>query len=273
MKKDIFDYKDYKAYLRAVISSRPKGGRGVRLALSRAISCPVSHISQVLSGRSHLSMEQAEGINTFLGHTHEEANFFFLLLQLARAGSTQLRQRLELQIQKILEKRLVLRERLGIKAGLSLENQATFYSSWLYGTVHVMLSIKEFQTKDAISQYLGLSMQSVGEILDFLCATGLAKQNGGRFDIGTERIHLGTDSPMISKFHTNWRIQAIRSLEKEFLAQDLHYSSAITVSEADAMRIKNLIVKTIEEIKATIRQTEPTGAYCFSTDFFKLRRI
>ncbi len=144
-----------------------------------------------------------------------------------------------------------------------------FYSSWIYGAIHVMLTIPEFQTKEAIAKYLNLSLKKTAEILEFLVSIGLAKQSvSGRFEIGEARIHLGSDSPLISKFHTNWRMQAIRSLEKEDLKEDLHYSSAVTLSEEDFLKIKSLLVKHIEEIKAIIRDSSAEGVHCFSIDLF-----
>jgi uncharacterized protein (TIGR02147 family) len=271
MKKNIFDYKDYKVYLHALIASKPRSGRGMRMSLAKALKVPVSHISQVLGGSSHLTLEQAEGTNAYLGHTEEEANFFLLLIQLARAGTPALRKRLNTQAQQVLEKRFILKERLGVKASLSIEDQATFYSSWIYGAIHVMLSIEEFQTKEAISTYLGISLKQVNEILRFLESIGLAiHKANGRYGIGTARIHLGHDSPMISKFHTNWRMRAIRSLEDENAQNDIHYSSVVTVSDADVTRIKSLLVKNIEEIKTIIRDSKEEGVHCFSLDFFRL---
>lgn len=270
MKKDIFSYKDYKSYLEAYILSQPKGGRGIRIALAEYIGSPVSHVSQILNGKSHLSFEQAEGVNEFFGHTQEEAQFFFLLLQLGRAGTPALRKRLSFQIQQVLEKRLVLKDRLGIKS-LTKEDQMEFYSSWIYGATHVMLTIPEFQTKESISKYLGISLKRTSEILEFLISIGLAKQNQkGKFEVGLARIHLGSDSPLISKFHTNWRMKAVQSLDKDDVSEDLHYSSAVTVSESDFLKIKSLLVKHIEEIKAIIKDSPAEGVHCLSLDFFRL---
>ena len=273
MKKDVFDYKEYKAYLHAVIASKPKAGRGMRMALARSISAPVSHVSQVLGGNSQFSPEQAEGVNEFLGHTQEEAGFFLLLVQLARAGTPALRRRLETQLHQVIEKRLVLKDRLGVKASLSIEDQATFYSSWVYGAIHVMLTIEKFQSREAISRYLGISPKRTGEILQFLVSIGLAvPKDNGRFGVGTARIHLGSDSPMISKFHTNWRMRAIRALDEDNddAGSDLHYSSAITIADSDILRIKSILVKNIEEIKAIIRDSKEEGVHCFSLDFFRV---
>lgn len=273
MKKNIFDYKDYKTYLEDYITSQPKGGRGLRGSLAEKMGVPVSHISQVLNGKSQLSMEQAEAANEFLGHTDDEAQFFMLLVQLNRAGTPELRKRLNRQVQQILEKRLILKERLGVtSAPLSAEQQSIFYSSWLYAAVQVALTIPRYRVKEEISSYLGISLKKTGEILEFLVSNGLAVQNKkGQYEVGTARIHLGSDSPLISKFHSNWRLQAIKSLEREDHFDDLHYSSVVTISAADFMRIKSILVKNIEDIKPIIRDSPAEDVHCLCLDFFRLK--
>ncbi len=271
MKKDIFSYKSYKNYLNEYIHSQVKGGRGLRMALAKHISVPLSHISQVLNGNSQLSMEQAEGTNEYLGHTNEESQFFLLLVQLERAGTKALKIRLKQHIDQVLERRLILKDRLGVKQTLTREDQAIFYSSWLYGAIHVMLTIPELQYKEALSEYLGISLKRTAEILEFLVSIGLAIQSeNNRFLVGTTRIHLSSDSPMISKFHTNWRMLAIRSLEKENLNNDLHYSSVITISNEDFIKIKSMLVTCIEEVKMIIKDSQAEGVHSFNLDFFKI---
>ncbi len=271
MKKDIFDYKDYKSYLHHFIERQPKNGRGVRLAMAKHLSSPVSHVSQLLNGNSHLSLEQAEGLNDFFGHTQDEAHFFILLVQLARSGTQALKKRIHIQIEQVLEKRLFMKERLGINQTISKEDQAEFYSSWIYGAVHVMLTIPEFQNKENLSKHLGLSLKRTSEILEFLVTIGLVmKKDGGKYEVGTSRIHLGSDSPLISKFHTNWRVKSIQSLEKDKIADDLHYSSAITISQSDIFKIKSLLIKYIEELKQIIKDSPAESVHCLNLDFFKL---
>ena len=135
----------------------------------------------------------------------------------------------------------------------------------------MILTIPEFQTKESIAKHFGISLKRTAEILDFLVSIGLARQNQkGKFEIDQARIHLGSDSPLISKFHTNWRIKAIQSLDRENKSEDLHYSSAITVSQADFLKIKSMLVKHIEELKAIIKDSPAEGVHCFNIDLFRL---
>lgn len=271
MQKNIFDFKDYRLYMLDFIAAQPKKGRGTRSAIAAALCCPVSHISQVLKGVSHLNMEQAHELNRYLNHTQEESEFFLLLIQFSRAGTQSLRSFFENQIHRILEKRLVLKDRLDVKKSLSEKDQVLFYSSWHYQAIHIMLTVSRFQTREAMSKHIGLSVKTVSEALDFLISIGLAVQEKGRYRSGTSRIHLGNDSPMISKHHINWRMKAIQSLDRENSQEDLHYSSVVSVSEEDALKIKSLIVKYIEALKGVVKESQPEeGVHCFSIDFFRL---
>ncbi len=121
-----------------------------------------------------------------------------------------------------------------------------------------------------VSEYLGISLKRTAEILEFLVSIKLALPvENGRFTVGTSRIHLGSDSPMISKFHTNWRMQAIRSLETED-KNDLHYSSVITISDEDFKKIKSLLVKYIEEIKLIVKESPSEKVHSLCLDFFQI---
>ena len=99
------------------------------MALANAIHSPISHVSQVLKGVSDFSFEQAEEVNEFLGHTLEQSEYFLLLVHWSRAGSPKLKKRIEVQLKKILDQRLVLKDRLQVNHVLSTESQSMFYSS------------------------------------------------------------------------------------------------------------------------------------------------
>jgi len=75
---------------------------------------------------------------------------------------------------------------------------------------------------------------------------------------------------MIAKHHSNWRIKAIQSLD-ETHQNDLHYSSVITCSFDDSVKIKMALIQAIDEIRKIVRPSEDEGAYAYSLDFFGLK--
>lgn len=271
MKNSIYDYKDYKIYLRDALVARTENKRGERTKLAVFLSCHTAYVSQVLNGAAHFSLEQGERVNLFFGHSKEQALFFLFLIQLARAGTPGLRKTFEEQLRLMKEKQFVLKDRLEFKKTLSREDQAVFYSSWHYGAIHVLVSVPGCHSERGISEYLRLPVERVAEVLQFLVSLNLVTRKDGRYTIGTSHIHLEHDSPMISKHHINWRLQGIQSLD-QVGPTDLHYSSVITASKADASRIQAALVEAIERVRAVVKESKDEEGYCYSLDFFGLRK-
>lgn len=268
--QEIYDYDDYRKYLLDWIESRPKNGRGIRAELARALSSPVSHISQVLSGISDLTFEQAEEVSQYMGHNSEESDFFSQLLHLARAGTQNLKVRIAEKIKKAREKRFNLKNRLGVRETISSEYKAQFYSSWIYVAVHIALTIDSLNTKAALANYFGISQARCSEVLEYMKKMSLVENDGEKYNVTSKRIHLGSDSPMLLKHHINWRLQAIQSIEKQNTQTDLHYSSVVSLSSSDVQKVKSILVKTIDETKQIIHASKEEELHSFCLDFFKV---
>lgn len=270
-KPNIFEFMDYKAYIRSWIDSRPNGGRGEKSKIAQASRCHLAYVSQVLTGSSDFNLEQAESLNTLLEHGEDEAHFFLLLVEFGRAGTTSLKRHFEKQIQKIFNERLLLKNRFSDKKTLTPENQSTYYSHWAYCAVHMAVLNPDLRSSGEIARYFDLSLTKTIEILDFLTSVGLVRKETGLFFPGDVRIHIGVDSPMISKHHTNWRIQAIRAFERE-TPQELHYSGVISVSHENLPKIREIMVKTLEQIRLLVKDSKDETVYCYALDLFGLGR-
>lgn len=270
MKKDIFDYLDYKRYLLDLIKSKPGNGRGFQSRLAEATQCRSAYISQVLNKDAHFSPEQGEAMNGFLGHSAEEADFFLLLIQFGRAGTQNLRSRIKKQIDQVIQKRLVLKDRVDIKQSLSVVDQTTYYSAWYFAAVHIAITIPELQSKESLIKHFHFSMERMNEILEFLESVGLVKHEKGKYTPGLSRLFLGNDSPMISKHHTNWRMQAIAALDRN-LKEDVHFSTVVSLAHEDILKMKEYLVKSIEGARAIVRESpKEETLYCFSLDYFRI---
>ncbi len=268
MEKSIFDYRDYKEYLAAALDARK--GKGLRSRLAESLHCQPAFIYRVLNlGEVHFSQEHAMLINQFLGHDTAESHYFMLLLHYARAGSRLLEDYYRKQIQEIHEKRQLISERIQVKNQLSELDQTTYYSEWYYSAIHILLLVPGFQTKSEIAGGLKLPLPLVGECLEFLKKTGLASHEGGRYKAGASRIHLAKNSPMTSKHHANWRIKAIQALETRSV-ENLHFSGPMSISEDDALKIKEMLLKVLEQTEPLIRASKDEGLFCLSMDFFRV---
>ena len=269
MNKDIFEFRDYKAYLKHWIAKKPGKGRGLQSQIATHLGCQSVYVTQVLNTGANFSLEQAEGLNQYLGHTYEEGHFFLLLLELARAGTPALRKRFQTEIDKILNQRLILKDRVDIKKSLDPVDQATYYSSWYYAAIHVAASVPNLNTRDALMHHLQLTSETINEALQFLISVGLLEKKGDHYTQGVTRLFLGKDSPMIKKHHTNWRMQSIQALDQG-IDKNLHFSTVVSLSNSDLLLIKEKLVKSIEDCRAIIRDSKEEKLCAFTVDFFEL---
>lgn len=271
VRKQIFEFNEYKDYLNHFVGGAGKR-TGHRLKLAQACGCNSAYISQVLNGSSHISLEQAQKANRFLKNTKEESHYFLMLVQKARAGTHELKAYFNEQIEFIQTQRLNLKNRMQMKS-MTTENQAIYYSHWYFAAIHVALAIPSLQTKLSISDFFNLPQEKVGDVLEFLQATGLAQYENGKYLVGSVQIHLGSDSPNISKHHSNWRNQAIVSLDRS-LADDVHYSAAITLSKKALSEVqKHLVDQLKNAIEIVTKNTEPDEeCYAINLDLFNLKR-
>lgn len=266
----IYDYDDYKLYLNETITSMPSKGRGLRLALAKFLNCQTAYISQVLNQYSHFSLEQAVRVSQFFEHNKEESKFFLLMVQYARAGSVELQEFLKSSLDEILEKRKNLKNRLGIDDSLDERNQHIYYSAWYYAAIHIILSIPGFQTARSIADHLRLPLELVQDVLSFLCETGLATQDGKSFKIGKTKIFIEKDSVQIKRHHNNWRNQAMASIDRK-QDKDYHYSSVLSMGEKDIPKVKEIMVKCLEDCRQIIKDSPEEQLQVITMDFFELK--
>src|SRR3990167_1956030 len=108
----IFEYLDYRAFLRNYIDHLPKKGRGEinKMALFRSVH--PSLLSQILSDQKNMSLEQAQLMAEYLGFTFQETEYFLCSVQFQRAGTTKLRVYFKEKLNVLQKSSLELSERV-----------------------------------------------------------------------------------------------------------------------------------------------------------------
>jgi uncharacterized protein (TIGR02147 family) len=264
----IWEFQKYRDYL--VSRLGPEGSRsGARKEMAAAIQVHTTHVSQVLKGKAEFSLEQAEAINSFFGHTEDEGEYFISLLLKDRAGSPKLKSRFENKIQKMRDARLNISKRLNIENTITAIDREKFYSSALYGATHVLCSLPQFGSVESLAEALQLSRKRVAEIVEFLLRIGILALEKDRLVPGSQHVHLGNDSEMVLKHHTNWRMHAVNKLQ--FLdREDLHYSACLSISHEDAFIVKEAILETLKRVVEIVGKSEVETGYVLNFDFYKL---
>lgn len=269
--KDIFTALTYKDFLNQQLDLASQTTKGAKSALATAMACQTSYLSQVLHGDAHLSLEQAEKLAQHYALNASETEYLYLLIQHDRAGTSGLRLHFNRKMEQIHKDRLNLKNRVQASEEISKEEQSTYYSAWIYAAIHVILTIPEFRTLHEIAKKLNLSLEVTKNALDFLVNSGLAVKKKNEFHPSKKRMHLGHDSSMIIRHHTNWRLNSLQSLEsKPQTTTDLHYSSVVSLSKADVIVIREKLLQEIQNTKNVIKKSDEEELFAFHVDFYGL---
>lgn len=265
---NIYDFKDYKEYFNAWVRALPKNGRGEYRRVAARLSVSTTMISQVFNGDKHLSLELASELTDYLHLNERETDYFFLLVESARAGSYNLQQKLKKRIEEARAEARKLEVRLHKDADLSEATKSIFYSTWLYSGVRMLSDLPEMNDAQAIADRLHLPRPQVQKVLEFLIREGLVIQKDNKLAMGPRRTHLGASSPLVIKHHQNWRISGF---QKMILSDtdNLFYTGPMTLSHEVAERVRAELPALIEKITSWVVPSPSETVRCLNIDWFE----
>lgn len=267
---EIYKHLNYKDFLKSLISHLPNNGRGVKSSIANFIGCQPTYISRVLEGDSHLTLEQASLVADFFKLPGEERIYFFNQIQYARAGSESLRTHFLKQL-KLQQKKLIdISQNISETDELNADFKDGYYESWLPSAIHILLTIENLSSVEALSTHLGVSEQKISETLSFLVKAGLVSTDGFNHTTTQLRIHTPEHSRHTLQHHMNWRLKTLSKLQEQGTNEDLHYSSVVTADEKTIREIRADIVKSLVKHKALIKDAPAKQGYCFNMDLFRI---
>ena len=267
----IFDFADYRKFVASTLERMPKRGHGQLRKIAAYLSMHTTAVSQVFRGSKNLTLEQACGLCEYLALGQAESEYFLALVQLERAGTGRLRATLQTQLARMRERANELAARVPHGRKLTDEDKAVFYSNWYYSGVRLASSIPGCDDARSIAAYLGLPETLVSQVLSFLLATGLCVEKDGRIEVAPQSTHLDNASPLIGRHHANWRLKAIESYPAFSTHRDLAYSGLMSVSRADAGRIRSQLLGHVESLVAQAVPSACEELFCLNVDWFGVR--
>lgn len=265
---NIFDYHSYREFLKIWLVNAKKARRSNLSQLAEAAQVHPTFLSHVLAGSKELSLEQAMLISEYLPLTRLEQDFFFVLLNIERAGNKKL-QNYWLEKKKILEQeKNKLSERFEKHKELTSEQRATFYSSWIYSAIWVSTAIEGGRTLAEIAEQFHLSRNVTEEILSFLVRTGICAELKGVFTMGETHVHIPNESPHVTKHHVNWRMKGIQRLDSRD-STELFFTAPMSIAKKDFGVLRERLTRLIQESVELAKASKAEELACLNIDFFK----
>lgn len=261
-----FLFNDYRSYLSDALSKSQ--GKSLKSKLAKALSCQPSFLSQVLTEKTHLSLEHALKTADFLKISQDEKKYFLLLVQKDRSGTKDLQNYFENQLKDMKDLRDEIKEAVDFKSDIHLSDYGEYYSNWWYAAVHIAAGIPGLDATKDIAENLSLPFKVTDRTVQFLIKKGLIviDEDGG-LQRGENRIHIGSDSPLINSHHRNWRLKSLEDLSN-FKTEDLRYSGVICVTKEDGVKIREIILNAIKKSESIMRKSGDEELFTLLLDFY-----
>jgi uncharacterized protein (TIGR02147 family) len=269
MKLSVFEYKNYKRFIRDWMEQAPQQGRGMRKQLAEALGCQMAFITHVLSGDYHFSAEQAEACGRWMGMDEEESDFFLLMVLYERAGTKGLQNLLRRQISEKREKQAILKKRVNITETLSLEDQLIYYSSWHYAALHMAILNPGLRTVEALQKHFQLPAVKIMKVLEFLLTKGFVAKEKDRLKVIKPVLHLEHNSPLLTQHHSHWRLKALESIGSKN-HENLHYSGVMSLSNEDFEWVREKLSLLLKEVVGRLANSPDEKLACLNFDWFQI---
>ena len=265
---EIFNYTDYRKYIRDRIKASTKHGYGQLRKIAEKLSVSSALLSQVLNGSRNFSEDQAFTLCEYFELSNSESTFFILLVQKDRASTVKLKNHFERQLEAIRLESAKLSSKIQPDHLLAPEKQAVFYSSWLYAAVQTLASIEQFRDLDSITNRLGTSRVKVKEALDWLVANGFCKIADGKIMTGPVTTFIDRESLLASRHHMNWRAKGIEAMGK-FSKSDFFFSAPFSCSKESYTEFRKKLLVLIEELAKDVKKGKPELMATINIDLFE----
>lgn len=267
---NIYDFLDYKEYIKAHVEGLPNQGRGEWGRLARAAGISSTLISQIFNGDRELSIEQGFLMVSYLNLNTQEWEYFELLILHRRAGVEQLK---KLYLEKIIE---IQKRNLSFKKEVSPKTlkiepslEVTYYTEWVHAAIRLLCEIDGFQTPESIAAKLSISLKQVKASAEFLNSLGLIKYKNGRLMGLSQNLHLEKNSPMTYLRQLTWRMKALENFHKSNL-EDFTFNALLTIEKSQIEEVKKILNKALKSIGEKVESKNPEELMCLNVDFFNV---
>jgi uncharacterized protein (TIGR02147 family) len=264
---NIFEFSDYRKFIKSWLEQAKRQKICNLTQLAQTAQVHPTFLSQVLKGHKDLSLEQAHFITQRTQLTAIEKDYFFILIQIDRAGTKTLREYWTEKKRQIEKEKNKIGQRFEKHRELSIEQRSVFYSSWIYVAAWACTAIDGKQSLDQIANGLKITRSRAEEVLSFLVQTGICDESKGFYSIGEVHVHIPNESPFVVKHHLNWRMKAIQKMDSRE-SDELFFTAPLSLSKDDFLVIREKLNAFLKDFVDIGKESAADTLGCLNIDFF-----
>lgn len=264
----VYQFDNYKKFFVTWIESQPKQGHGEYRRLALHLNVSTTLISQVFNGDKDMSLEMAAEICDYLLLSDDEADYFILLVEHAKAGSHKLKLRLAKQIVSQQDRAKKLESRMKKETELDETAKTTYYSNWVYCALRVLSDIPDLNTIELLSERLMIPKNQLLKFVDFLTKHKLVLSKNGNLTMGPSHIYLPPSDPLALLHHQNWRTLGFQKMQ--IRNEDNFFSSGqYSLSKELAFQIRKELPDMVESVIKRVKPSKSETTRCLNIDFYE----
>lgn len=263
----IFEYQDYRSYLKAVFEERARVSEGYsRRAFADKAGLSHSFLSEVLSGKKALSMELAYKIAVNLDLVDSETTYFCLLVQISNEKDPSFREHLIRRLRAV-DPRSGPQE-LGADVFAAL-------SDWHHAAILELTYLPSFQPEPSyIAARLGISSATAEVALNRLLRLEMLKKDEqGRVVKRDDPVIPRSDLPSAAfrRFHRQFLDKASESLDARTPAERVCATDVLPMDKRSLSEVARLVDEFATAVtNLSKRSSVRDGVYALSAHFFPL---
>lgn len=269
---EVFELNDYRNLMVSYLDGEATQSRGKRTLLSEKLGVHTSHLSQVMAGKRSLTPDQALILSRLLGLSSLETEYLMTLIHQERAASFEFKKYCTEKLNQIRAQSKKTAELFPHQKKLSEQDQAKFYSHYLYSAIRLFCSIgnKGQLIEDLENRFL-ISREKLMPMIRFLLKAGLLTEQNGHYKMGIASTFLSRESPHIHRHHANWRMLATHQSPR--LEEDeLMFTAPMSISRKDFHRIREMLLKEIGKISPLIQESPAEEIACLNLDLYWIKK-
>lgn len=265
----VFDFTDYREFLKDYIKSQPKQGWGSMSKIAEAVDMTQAHISQIMAGAKDFSIEQALRLTkNFFSMSELETEYFVLLVQLERAGTVDLKNFFKKKLDSTKLEALKLKNHFTQDPLTEIE-LLRFYSNWKYSAIRMYCSLDSGKTFAEILEHFKFSPKELTTTLEFLVHRDLLVRENIKYKLGAQRTFAPKGSMAYLAHTKNWRLQGLARCEK-MDHEDVFITSTMSLSKADYEKFRHQVLESFKALSKQIETSPAEEMVCLTLDLFKI---
>ena len=266
----IYDFDDYKEVLKKFLLEK-KANISKRFTFQKmADACVVekAYLSRVLNNDAHLNQDQLFAACSFLGFSSEQKRFVSLLHARQRSSLKNLQDDLSEQIRATRSRNRKTDSHITAQS-MNLDSEAInqYFLDPNAQLVHMFFTTSKYAGDlEAIGRCLGLSMDTLIEILNRLQALKLIELESGKYVVRQRDFHLSAESPLFRAYRLGVRVRAYEKLQNSRSKDNYSFSVIFSSNEETRAKIHAEFLKYLQRVEKWVKDGKEEEVYQMNFD-------